>query len=283
MAGQSLAMGEAFGKGFQYGKRKISSMSNEDFNKMDFKMLSQSIATDYKDMIPSLEESIKASDRLQTAVFQELGDLIKSIPDEILKFFDTAVGGPTNTSGITQTSYSGSVGIPLGPKAGTPEDQFGVAIDLGEAAIKSVLPESLGGTPTREQKLAAKEAQRAKDIAKNMKHLAETRGHRYEASNVRIQNVVSNPTPQPKKRRASQSQIMERDRQIKELDKAYQLVQSYTKSQAYLMTNPYSSTSKTKTLLSAVTIRLRNAESAMQALQLKLVKFIDQYDFKTIS
>ncbi len=95
MAGQSLAMGEAFGKGFQYGKRKISSMSNEEFNKLNFQQLSESIATDYKVMIPSMEQSIRASDKLQSAVIQEMGDLIKSIPSEILDFFK---GGSSTSS-----------------------------------------------------------------------------------------------------------------------------------------------------------------------------------------
>jgi len=98
MAGQSLAMGEAFGKGFQYGKRKISSMSNEEFNLLDFRKLSESINTDYKVMIPSLKNSIQASDELQREVFKALGDVIKDIPGEILKFFQD-VTTPTNTSG----------------------------------------------------------------------------------------------------------------------------------------------------------------------------------------
>ncbi len=107
MAGQSLAMGEAFGKGFQYGKRKISSMSNEEFNALDFKGLSESIATDYKDMIPSMERSIRNSDKLQSAVIQEMGDLIKSIPNEILNFFAGLAGEATSTS--TSASQLGSI------------------------------------------------------------------------------------------------------------------------------------------------------------------------------
>lgn len=107
MAGQSLAMGEAFGKGFQYGKRKISSMSNEEFNALDFKGLSESIATDYKDMIPSMERSIRNSDKLQSAVIQEMGDLIKSIPNEILNFFAGLAGEATSTS--TSASQQGQI------------------------------------------------------------------------------------------------------------------------------------------------------------------------------
>ncbi len=105
MAGQSLAMGEAFGKGFQYGKRKISSMSNEEFNALNFQQLSESIATDYKVMIPSIQKSIQASEQLQRTVLQEMGQLIKTIPSEILNFFGSLIQQPqtttTNTSGIT--------------------------------------------------------------------------------------------------------------------------------------------------------------------------------------
>ncbi len=108
MAGQSLAMGEAFGKGFQYGKRKISSMSNEEFNKLDFRELSESLATDYRVMIPSLVESIQASDRLQDAVFKALADVIKEIPSQILDFFGDVTGGTRADLGSTTTSTSAS-------------------------------------------------------------------------------------------------------------------------------------------------------------------------------
>ncbi len=87
MAGQSLLMGEAFGKGFQYGKRKISAMSNDEFNALDAKQLGEQIATDYNDIIPSLEQAVRASSAFQSMIIQEMGVILKSIPDEILKFF----------------------------------------------------------------------------------------------------------------------------------------------------------------------------------------------------
>ncbi len=103
MAGQSLAMGEAFGKGFQYGKRKISSMSNEDFNALDFKGLSESVATDYKVMIPSMQQSLIASQKLQDEVFRVMGTMVKGIPNNILDFFSA-----NQTQGTTTTSTSAS-------------------------------------------------------------------------------------------------------------------------------------------------------------------------------
>ncbi len=109
MAGQSLAMGEAFGKGFQYGKRKISSMSNEEFNALNFQQLSESIATDYKTMIPSLKKSIEASDELQRAVFKALGDLLLDIPESIKSFFQDAASTTTSQTSLTSASQLGEI------------------------------------------------------------------------------------------------------------------------------------------------------------------------------
>ncbi len=113
MAGQSLAMGEAFGKGFQYGKRKISSMSNEEFNKLDFRELSESLATDYRVMIPSLTKSIENSQVLQQSVFTALGQIITSIPENAKEFLQGIykdLTTPDTTTTLTSASALGSLG-----------------------------------------------------------------------------------------------------------------------------------------------------------------------------
>ncbi len=113
MAGQSLAMGEAFGKGFQYGKRKISSMSNEEFNKLDFRELSESLATDYRVMIPSLTKSIENSQVLQQSVFKALGQIITSIPENAKEFLQgiyADITGEQTTTSLTSASALGALG-----------------------------------------------------------------------------------------------------------------------------------------------------------------------------
>jgi len=132
MAGQSLAMGEAFGKGFQYGKRKISSMSNEEFNALNFQQLSESIATDYKVMIPSIQKSIQASQELQRTVLQEMGQLIKTIPSEILNFFGSLVGQTDNTT----TNTSGITNVRLNRNQDIQADRDRIASDLRDAEQK---------------------------------------------------------------------------------------------------------------------------------------------------
>ncbi len=204
MAGQSLAMGEAFGKGFQYGKRKISSMDNASFNKLDFKGLSESIATDYKVMIPSMEQSIRASDKLQSAVIQEMGDLIKSIPMEILNFLQSATtGGTTSTSASQLGSIfevrSGGRGVTVNQEA------LEQLRKIQEAAIITG-PGSPLKKPTTQGKTAKQlEIERIQRIQQ-----AKAKEAQLEALRKR-QTVISS------RRQAGQSQYLERTRLIKEI------------------------------------------------------------------
>ncbi len=92
MAGQSMIMGESFGKGFQYGKRKISSMTNDEFNAMDADDLGRDLATDYSKIIPHLEQAVRASSDFQQMIIQEL---IKIIPN----FVDQLLGGGSQEQG----------------------------------------------------------------------------------------------------------------------------------------------------------------------------------------
>ncbi len=93
MAGQSMIMGESFGKGFQYGKRKISSMSNEEFNKMNADQLGRELLTDYKQIIPHLEQAVRASSQFQQMIIQELIKIIPNFVDQLLGGGGEETGG----------------------------------------------------------------------------------------------------------------------------------------------------------------------------------------------
>ncbi len=89
MAYQSLAMGEAFGQGFQYGKRRVSAMSNEDFNKMTPLKLFQIETQELKQMIPLMESSMKDMSALTPMIIKEMVKLVETFvttaPKEILR------------------------------------------------------------------------------------------------------------------------------------------------------------------------------------------------------
>lgn len=91
MAAQSFAMGEAFGKGFQYGKRRISAMDNKEFNSKDAKAHFMETTADIKSMVPSMKESMSSFAFLQQDIIKELlkyieqtaGTLIEGVQDRI--------------------------------------------------------------------------------------------------------------------------------------------------------------------------------------------------------
>ncbi len=95
MATQSLVMGHAFGEAFQYGKRKISAMSNEEFNKLKLEDLAANMFKSYSIIIPDLQKSIGNSTDLQTFIVKELLNL----PIEIIKglFGDSGESTPRKT------------------------------------------------------------------------------------------------------------------------------------------------------------------------------------------
>ncbi len=81
MAYQSLVMGDAFGRAFQFGKRKISAMSNEEFNQLDIVTMFESISNEYTRMIPTVEKAMAQSVDLQVAIVKELLKIIPALAE----------------------------------------------------------------------------------------------------------------------------------------------------------------------------------------------------------
>ncbi len=104
MAGQSMLMGDAFGKAYQYGKRKISAMSNEEFNKLSPSDLSNQIVTDYSQMIPSLSTAVKNSQAFQSLIITELTKIARSIPADVIS--GLTEGSPNPVTTLTQQATS---------------------------------------------------------------------------------------------------------------------------------------------------------------------------------
>ncbi len=108
MAAQSFAMGHAFGTSFQYGKRKISSMTNEEFNKMDSVALHASLQADIRAMIPSMNESFTRMENFQIDILNSMINTIKLAGEQFLGFLG---GGGSSTETSTSASNLGESGI----------------------------------------------------------------------------------------------------------------------------------------------------------------------------
>lgn len=84
MAGQSFAMGEAFGKGFQFGKRRVSSMTNEEFNATSGPKMFAETTADITAMIPEMKKQMANFTLLQSDIIKELIEYLKQLPSDIV-------------------------------------------------------------------------------------------------------------------------------------------------------------------------------------------------------
>jgi len=93
MGAQSLVIGKQFGEGFQYGKRKISAMTNEEFNKLTPMELAKNSAKELSSMIPSMQASIADMRDFQSFIVKELIATIAQLPSDIFTGAKTAFEG----------------------------------------------------------------------------------------------------------------------------------------------------------------------------------------------
>ncbi len=79
MATQSFLMMQMAGAGWQYGKRKISAMKNEEFNALTVTSLLQSETADVRAAIPTIIQSINDMTPMVGHIVAQYGDFIKEI------------------------------------------------------------------------------------------------------------------------------------------------------------------------------------------------------------
>ncbi len=125
MGAQSLVLGKAFGEGFQYGKRKISSMTNEEFNKLTPSDIAANSRRELQQMIPEMKASITDMRDFQSFIVHELIATAKQLPDDI---------------------FQGVTGLGSDTTAGK----------AASAVVSSFIPQAFGSTgPEQTQKFAS--------------------------------------------------------------------------------------------------------------------------------
>lgn len=78
---QSMVMAKQFGENFQYGKRRISAMSNDEFNKLTPAKLLSNANAELRSQIPLMKESMEDMRQFQTFIVKEFLLTIRSIID----------------------------------------------------------------------------------------------------------------------------------------------------------------------------------------------------------
>ncbi len=100
---QSYLMMYFAGAGWQIGKRKISAIPNEEFNKMSANDLLQGFTADLRGSIPTLESSLKDISPLISVLIEQYGDFARTLLTEVpvvskdVLFGDQGIFSPTQT------------------------------------------------------------------------------------------------------------------------------------------------------------------------------------------
>ncbi len=87
---QSGVMAKMFGENFQFGKRKISAMSNEEFNELTFEKLMKDNAMQIKALIPTFEQSLADMRPFTEFIIREFGVMIQLLIGQAGNQFDKA-------------------------------------------------------------------------------------------------------------------------------------------------------------------------------------------------
>ncbi len=87
---QSGVMAQQFGMNFQFGKRKISAMSNEEFNKLTPEQMQADFSNMIKGLIPTFGDSLRDMRPFQRMIFEEMLAVFKTAVDLGI---DVAVAG----------------------------------------------------------------------------------------------------------------------------------------------------------------------------------------------
>jgi len=93
LGAQSFIMMYQAGEGWQYGKRRISALSNDDFNKLTPQSLMERQAMELKGAIPIIENSMRNMNRMIPMIIEQYGDFIRLAIKTMPQFAQNIVGG----------------------------------------------------------------------------------------------------------------------------------------------------------------------------------------------
>ncbi len=88
---QSAAMALGFGSFFQYGKRKISSMSNDEFNALTPEALTSQLLSNVNNMIPPVQDSFRQMEQMNVMILAAMAKYFEQGIDYLEKWIQGGV------------------------------------------------------------------------------------------------------------------------------------------------------------------------------------------------
>ncbi len=128
---QSAVMAKQFGENFQFGKRRISAMSNDEFNKLTPKIIMSNANTELSAMIPDMKQSITMMNEFQHFLILEfikmIKDLVVSMPAAVLQLLGI---DPALIEQFSSFVGGGDTGTPPSPPPDGEETDEGIVLTI---------------------------------------------------------------------------------------------------------------------------------------------------------
>ncbi len=223
LATQGFAIMYYGGAGWQFGKRKVSGMSNEQVNAMSPNEFLMKLHSETKTMVPTMSQGMKDMTPLIHTTMTQFGayirEAIKAIPETVGNIFSQSYQGADNPYGnLSSVRYAPQVlqqqRLQVDPALfqGTQDQWNKFWADAGYVKTPPYQGTGKGGVGQSEVAVIAQEKLRLKLLKRKKQVFAkEFVKIKQPIPQIRKTSYVT-PTH---KRRAGQSQIMERDRLIK--------------------------------------------------------------------
>ncbi len=124
MGAQSFVMMYQAGEGWQYGKRRISAMSNEEFNKLTPQIVMEKQAVVLRSSLATIERSMNDMTPMIGTIVKQYGDFIREIIAAIPEAFQNALGQNESRQFSARPGTPAFI-TPIIPYIGTPGNAGG--------------------------------------------------------------------------------------------------------------------------------------------------------------
>jgi len=219
LASQGFAIMYYGGAGWQFGKRKVSGMSNEEVNAMSPHDFMLKLNGELKTMVPTMQQGMADMTPLIKTTVVQFGEYIR----EAIKAFPQAVAAAVGSSGEfsnipTTDSLSGGTGGTLPPQMASFLHYFKTLSDNTKANVdpQTLFNQYLDRKDTSGQTIREFEANKKAKVVADARARVERSNQLKRIGKLKSPSVAIAPIFGNKKG-AGQSQIMERNRLIKQI------------------------------------------------------------------
>jgi len=145
MGAQSLVIGKMFGEGFQYGKRKISAMPNEEFNRLSFEDMMSNARTEMQASIPTMQKALQDMQPMVETVVHEFTNYLSLVLERAPKELGQVTQSIREVTGFNKVNDM-LVKLIAEAKTGLAEQDLLKELRLLQIAFAEDMP--IGDTPS---------------------------------------------------------------------------------------------------------------------------------------